>query len=378
MGPELSSSPIKYLWLDCDPGHDDAIAILLALYSPGLRLLVSTQCQVHGNASSYNTFSNAIRLLYAYGASDSIQVHQGASKPLLRPTRADPEIHGADGLGGVIGLPDAKNTTIRNRFAKSSLNAVQGLAEATKKCILEGNKLYIIATGPLTNVALFSAVHPELLSGVEEIIFMGGGVGIGNRSAAAEFNILCDPEAAQMVLNLEVPKVMIPLNVTHTAILTSELHSGLVESIDAAPVPAPTPLRSMLSSLVRYVPICLSYKPDPAEGSDVSFFAGSYRSTFGFTEGPPIHDACCLAYLYNPGWFKSKRYRVDVELAGLHTAGETVVDVWGYVRTDDSWGATGKNCIVTESMDVQGFFQLFFECIKKCDKVSPLNTSTTV
>ncbi|GAB1519751.1 Uridine nucleosidase 1 [Rhizoctonia solani] len=232
----------------------------------------------------------------------------------------DPEIHGADGLGGVIGLPDAKNTTIRNRFAKSSLNAVQGLAEATKKCILEGNKLYIIATGPLTNVALFSAVHPELLSGVEEIIFMGGGVGIGNRSAAAEFNILCDPEAAQMVLNLEVPKVMIPLNVTHTAILTSELHSGLVESIDAAPVPAPTPLRSMLSSLVR----------------------------------------------------------VDVELAGLHTAGETVVDVWGYVRTDESWGATGKNCIVTESMDVQGFFQLFFECIKKCDKVSPLNTSTAV
>ncbi|CAE6428635.1 unnamed protein product [Rhizoctonia solani] len=357
MGPELSSSPIKYLWLDCDPGHDDAIAILLALYSPGLRLLgIST---VHGNASSYNTFLNAIRLLYAYGASDSIQVHQGASKPLLRPTRADPEIHGADGLGGVIGLPDAKNTTIRNRFAKSSLNAVQGLAEATKKCILEGNKLYIIATGPLTNVALFSAVHPELLSGVEEIIFMGGGVGIGNRSAAAEFNILCDPEAAQMVLNLEVPKVMIPLNVTHTAILTSELHSGLVESIDAATVPAPTPLRSMLSSLV-------------------SFFAGSYRSTFGFTEGPPIHDACCLAYLYNPGWFKSKRYRVDVELAGLHTAGETVVDVWGYVRTDDSWGATGKNCIVTESMDVQGFFQLFFECIKKCDKVSPLNTSTAV
>ncbi|CEL63669.1 hypothetical protein RSOLAG1IB_05430 [Rhizoctonia solani AG-1 IB] len=352
MASELSSSPIKYLWLDCDPGHDDAIAILLALHSPGLELLgVST---VHGNASSYNTFSNAARLLYAYGANDSIQVHPGASKPLLRPTRADPEIHGADGLGGVIGLPDPENAIIRSKFANSSTNAIQGLAEAVKKCAQEEKKLYIIATGPLTNVALFSAVHPELLSGVEEIIFMGGGVGVGNRSAAAEFNILCDPEAAQMVLKLDVPKVMIPLNVTHTAILTPELHSRLVQSVGSLSSTTLTPLRRMLSSLV-------------------SFFAESYRSTFGFTEGPPIHDACCLAYLHNPSWFKSKRYRVDVELAGSHTAGETIVDVWGYARTDSSWGVAGKNCVVTESMDVQRFFQLFFDCVEKCDKTSPLN-----
>ncbi|KAG8690022.1 Uridine nucleosidase 1 [Ceratobasidium sp. 423] len=269
----------------------------------------------------------------------------------------DPEIHGADGLGGVIGLPDPEDTTIRGRFAKSSsANAVQGLAEAVKKCNLEGNRLYLVATGPLTNVALFSAVHPELLSGVEEIIFMGGGVGVGNRSAVAEFNILCDPEAAQMVLNLDVPKVMVPLNVTHAAILTPDLHMKLIQSDSSATA---TPLRRMLSSLV-------------------GFFAESYRSTFGFTEGPPIHDACCLAYLYNPSWFKSKRYRVDVELAGSHTAGETVIDVWGYARTDDSWGATGKNCIVTESMDVQLFFQLFLDCIRECDKVSPLNASTEI
>ncbi|CAE7233451.1 unnamed protein product [Rhizoctonia solani] len=360
MASEPPSSSIKYLWLDCDPGHDDAIAILLALYSPGVQLLgVST---VHGNASRYNTFSNAIRLLYAYGASDSIQVYPGASQPLLRPTRADPEIHGADGLGGVIGLPDPEDTTIRARFAKSPLNAVQALAEAVKKCASGGHKVHLIATGPLTNVALFSAVHPELLSGIEEIIFMGGGVGVGNRSAAAEFNILCDPEAAQMVLNLDVPKVMIPLNVTHTAILTPELHARLTQPMGpglsklSATV---TPLRHMLSSLV-------------------GFFAESYRTTFGFTQGPPIHDACCLAYLHNPDWFKAKRYRVDVELAGAHTAGETVVDVWGYARTDDSWSATGKNCIVIESMDVLLFFELLFSCIEECDKVSPLNASINV
>ncbi|KAH7343426.1 Inosine/uridine-preferring nucleoside hydrolase domain-containing protein [Rhizoctonia solani] len=358
MASQSSSPPIKYLWLDCDPGHDDAIAILLALYSPGVQLLgIST---VHGNASRYNTFSNAIRLLYAYGASDSIQVYPGASQPLLRPTRADPEIHGVDGLGGVIGLPDSENIAIRSRFAKSSsVNAIQGLAEAVRKCSLEGNKLYLIATGPLTNVALFSAVHPELLSGIEEIIFMGGGVGVGNRGAVAEFNILCDPEAAQMVLNLEVPKVMIPLNVTHTAILTPELHARLVQPAGSSASATTSPLRRMLSSLI-------------------GFFAESYRTTFGFTEGPPIHDACCLAYLHNPSWFKVKRYRVDVELAGSYTAGETVVDVWGYTRTDDSWGAAGKNCIVTDSMDIQLFFQLLFDCIGECDKVSPLNASNNI
>ncbi|KEP55324.1 inosine-uridine preferring nucleoside hydrolase [Rhizoctonia solani 123E] len=358
MASEPSYPSTKYLWLDCDPGHDDAIAILLALYLPGVQLLgIST---VHGNASQYNTFCNAIRLLYAYGASDSIQVYPGAPQPLLRPTRADPEIHGVDGLGGVIGLPDPKDTTIRSRYSKSSsVNAVQGLAQAVKKCTSEGNKLYLVATGPLTNVALFSAIHPELLSGIGEIIFMGGGVGVGNRSATAEFNILCDPEAAQMVLNLDLPKVMIPLNVTHTAILTSELHTRLIQPVGSELSTTVTPLRHMLSSLV-------------------GFFAESYRTTFGFTAGPPIHDACCLVYLHNPNWFKAKRYRVDVELTGLHTAGETVVDVWEYARTDNSWGAVGKNCIVTESMDVRLFFQLVFDCIEECDKVSPLNASNNV
>ncbi|KAB5596304.1 hypothetical protein CTheo_289 [Ceratobasidium theobromae] len=326
------SLPTKYLWLDCDPGHDDAIAILMALHSPGIQLLgIST---VHGNASRQNTYANAARLLYAYGASETIHVYPGAPQPLLRPTRADPEIHGMDGLGGVIGLPDPEDVAIAHLFSKSpSMNAVQGLEATVKRCLSENKKISLIATGPLTNVALFFAIHPELAPGIEVIIFMGGGVGVGNRSAVAEFNILCDPEAAQMVLNLEIPKVMIPLNVTHTAILTPALHERLILADKADTPVATTPLRRMLSSLV-------------------SFFADSYRSTFGFTEGPPLHDACCLAYLHDSSWFKSKRYRVDVELAGTHSAGETIVDVWGYTPTDNSWGTTGKNCIVAESMDV--------------------------
>jgi uridine nucleosidase len=144
--------------------------------------------------------------------------------------------------------------TIRNLFSKSpSTNAVQGLEAAVKKCLSEDKKVYVIATGPLTNIALFSAVHPDLIPGIAEIIFMGGGVGVGNRSAVAEFNILCDPEAAQMVLNLEVPKVMIPLNVTHTAILTPALHARLLRINETDSSVTTTPLRRMLSSLVRYV-----------------------------------------------------------------------------------------------------------------------------
>ncbi|QRV72895.1 inosine-uridine preferring nucleoside hydrolase [Ceratobasidium sp. AG-Ba] len=348
------SQKTKYLWLDCDPGHDDAIAILMALYTPGIKLLgIST---VHGNNTSANTFANAIKLLYAYGASDKIRVYPGASQPLIRPARADPEIHGPDGLGGVVGLPGLSHPAVASLYTQSqSLRAVQGLEATVKSCIERNIKLHIIASGPLTNIALFSALHPELVSGIEQIIFMGGGVGVGNRSAVAEFNILCDPEAAQMVLNLEVPKVMIPLNVTHTAILTRELHdNGLVKS-SATTSDTPTALRVMLSSLVR-------------------FFAETYRTTFGFTDGPPIHDACCVAYLHNPEWFKVKRYRVDIELAGTHSAGETVVDVWGYLPTENSWGRAGKNCMITESMDVPSFFNLFFECVSRCDQVSPLNS----
>jgi uridine nucleosidase len=144
---------------------------------------------------------------------------------------------------------------------------------------------------------------------------------------------------------------MIPLNVTHTAIFTSAIHRRLLsgsnstqtpedgvqlhleESLKHMPPPATT-LRHMLSTLIL-------------------FFAHTYRETFDFTDGPPIHDALTIAYLSQPGIFKAKRYRVDVELAGTHTVGETVVDVWNYRGLgENSWGSDGKNCLVAESVDV--------------------------
>ena len=120
--------------------------------------------------------------------------------------------------------------------------------------------------------------------------------------------------------------VMIPLNVTHTAIFTAR-H---MERLD----PTRTPLRHTLSTLL-------------------SFFAHTYRDVFGFTDGPPLHDALTIAYLARPEVFKGKRQHVDIELRGEYSAGETIVDVWNYQRSDDSWGKMGKNCLVLESVDVR-------------------------
>ena len=119
-------------------------------------------------------------------------------------------------------------------------------------------------------------------------------------------------------------------------------------------------------------------------------FAERYEQTFGFREGPPLHDALTVAYIVKPEIFQLKRYRVDIELNGTHSAGQTVVDIWNYQKSDDSWGSKGKNCMIVENVDVRSFillshpelmetskveefFTLLLECIDRCDKVSPLN-----
>ena len=133
---------------------------------------------------------------------------------------------------------------------------------------------------------------------------------------------------------------MIPLNVTHTAIVTREWHCQVLspgsklENEDSPLPPPKTPLRYMLSTLL-------------------SFFAEAYKTVFGFVRGPPIHDALTVVYVAHPELFACERYHVDVELSGEHTAGETVADLWDYKKSDDSWGRTGKNCNVAESLDVR-------------------------
>lgn len=176
---------------------------------------------------------------------------------------------------------------------------------------------------------------------------------------------------------------MIPINVTHTAIVTKEMHAQLLSPLAALSTngilpSSSTNLRHTLSTVI-------------------SFFADSYKSVFGFDDGPPLHDALTVAYVSCPELFRTIRYHVDVELTGTHSTGETIVDVWNYRSCDDTWGPDGKNCLVAQSVEVcffdsreaqfkthvyifaqnlkvEKFFKLLLDSVTLCDKVSPLNT----
>lgn len=377
----LSSSQMKNIWLNIDPGHDDAIALMLAIHCSDVNLIgVST---THGNAPSSHTALNAAKCLHAYNAPAHIKVYPGAPNPLILPAKHDPEIHGEDGLGGVQGLPSADEPAVIDRFVKIySENEQVGLVRALEGMVNEirktwkggkGDKVTVISSGPLTNIALFISVYPDLIEqgAIDEFVFMGGGVGLGNRSAVAEYNILTDPHAAQIVLDSSVKTTMIPINVTHKAIVTYEIQHCLLAGVYPSsistsdklipgspypPLPTPkTPLRHTLGTIINY-------------------FASSYKSVFGFPSGPPLHDALTIAYVQKPELFQGKRYRVDVELNVGHCMGETVVDMWNHKGlNEESWGREGKNCFVVQEMDVPQFFDLFLNSVEACDKVSPLN-----
>ena len=147
-------------------------------------------------------------------------------------------------------------------------------------------------------------------------------------------------EAAQIVVNNPIKTVMLPINVTHMAIVNPAIHARLCSSHDHdhdhdhhTLIPPETNLRKMLSSLV-------------------TFFGDTYREVFGFEDGPPLHDALTIAYVFNPALFKGRRLHVDVETRGEHTTGATIVDTWNYGKYDDTWGPNGKNCVVLESLEV--------------------------
>ena len=144
---------------------------------------------MHGNANAYHTARNAARCLHAFGAPEDIHVYPGASRPLIRPTKHDPEIHGDDGLGGVEGLPGDDDPGSIARFVLDDrgdpVRALDGLSKSIKEAMAKGYKVTVVSCGPCTNIALFVCVYPDLLVGIEQFVIMGGGVGLGNRSAVA-------------------------------------------------------------------------------------------------------------------------------------------------------------------------------------------------
>ena len=192
--------------LDCDPGHDDAIALLLALASPEVRLLGVTT--VSGNQTLEKTTANAIRVLDHVGRAD-VPVAAGAARPLIRARNVAADVHGETGLDGPDLPPAAREP--------EPTHAIDWIAHALEA---SATPVTLVPTGPLTNIALFLTRYPELAAKVERVVLMGGAVGEGNTTPAAEFNIWADPEAAHLVFTSGLDLTMVGLDVTHKALIT--------------------------------------------------------------------------------------------------------------------------------------------------------------
>ena len=200
--------------LDCDPGHDDAIAILLALGSPEIDLLGITT--IGGNHSLEKVTFNA-RAVCELAGRPEVPVHAGCMKPLVREAIDAAYIHGETGLDGVE-LPEPSRP-------QAEQHAVAWLIETVMSH--EPGTVTLVATGPLTNVAVAARMEPRIVGRIKEIVLMGGAYGVGNATPVAEFNILCDPEAAHIVFNERWPLTMIGLDVTHRALCTPDVQRSL-------------------------------------------------------------------------------------------------------------------------------------------------------
>ena len=307
-GAGVSSTPVV---LDCDPGHDDAIALLLALASPEIELLGVTT--TYGNQTLAKTTENALRVLELVGRTD-VPVAAGADRPLVRDLVVAAHVHGESGLDGPV-LPTA---TTRPQAD----DAIGFLARVIAGA---GRPVTLVPTGPLTNVARYLQAHGGV--GVERIVLMGGAIAEGNMTPAAEFNIWADPEAAQVVFHAGLPVVMAGLDVTHRAVTTPAVQERLR---------AGGTVGTFVADLV-------------------DFFTVYHRETYGW-EGAPIHDAVAVAEIIRPGLMRTIERNVEVELESELCRGRTVVD---------RWHRTGRpaNVAVGVGLDTGAFFDLLVERI---------------
>eukprot|EP00823_Brevimastigomonas_motovehiculus_P003380 TRINITY_DN204_c2_g2_i1.p1 TRINITY_DN204_c2_g2~~TRINITY_DN204_c2_g2_i1.p1 ORF type:complete len:471 (+),score=155.19 TRINITY_DN204_c2_g2_i1:30-1442(+) len=462
------------VWLDCDPGHDDFMAIVLAAHNPRLRLLgISTSA---GNQTILRTTTNALNCLNVCGKGKEIPVVAGQAHPLMCSTiTVCPEIHGESGLETIGG--NSKQT-----FPSHTLSPLKEKAPIAMSRIIcaSAQKVTLIATGPLTNVALLLSLCPEVTHHLKQIVIMGGAMRGGNTHPVAEFNIQTDPEAAKIVFDqslpprthplscslassiscsscsssscschsssslsvslantneiketetktktekqtekqqkqtptsstkkttttqsssssssipdyaitaVPVPVYMVPVEVTHTAIVTEKVlnriaslsyqpsfssssSSSLSSSSVSASASSSSSTTTKTEKQTSTQSISLSPSPYAALLRDLlEFFSKTYKEVFGFTEGPPLHDPCAVAYVIDPFLFQGRWMRVEVEVASPLCRGQTVCDIW-----DQMVSATRpKNVFVCEKMNVSAFWDLLLAALSKANAISCMN-----
>jgi pyrimidine-specific ribonucleoside hydrolase len=302
--------------LDCDPGHDDALAIALACASPSLDVLAVTT--VGGNASLAATTRNALRVLTLLERTD-VPVAAGAERPLTRELLVQPDFHGKTGLDGAD-LPEA---AVAAR-PETALELTAALIRASTTPIT------LVPTGPLTNIALLLRAFPGLARRIGAISLMGGSLGVGNMTPSAEFNIWQDPEAAAIVFGAGVPILMAGLDVTHEALVLP----GDIARLDGLG----TRTGRVFADLMR-------------------FFAIHHRDRYGW-DGPPIHDAVAVGVLVAPWLIDRRAMRIDVETGDGLTRGRTIGDEHGM-------GGRPVNAEVSVHLDRTAFVDLIVDAVAR-------------
>jgi inosine-uridine nucleoside N-ribohydrolase len=297
--------------IDCDPGHDDAIALLLALASPEVDLLGITT--VAGNQTLEKTTANALKILEFVGRTE-VPVAAGAPRPLVREPYVAAYVHGETGMDG----PDLPAP----RTAPVSEHAVDFLAA---KLTASPEPVTVIPVGPLTNVGLLLARYPEAADRIDRIVLMGGAIAEGNVTPAAEFNIWADPEAASRVFTSGIDVTMIGLDVTHKA---------LFRPADSERLAATGRVGRLVAELF-------------------GFYQQFHSEQYGW-DGSPVHDAVAVAHVVRPGIVHTADRGVVVDCGGELSRGRTYVDLWGRAHWE-------PNAHVAVDIDAQGFVDFLVE-----------------
>ncbi|MGO4383656.1 uridine-preferring nucleoside hydrolase UriH [Specibacter sp. RAF43] len=330
MNPQQQQSPAgaagqaagpRKIILDCDPGHDDAVAILLAHGNPAIELLAVTT--VVGNQTLEKVTRNALAVGTIAGIT-GVPFAAGCPRPLVRTIENAPDIHGDSGMDGPA-LPDSS-------IALDPRHAVDLIIETVMAH--EPGTVTLVPTGGLTNIALAARKEPRIVERVQEVVLMGGGYHVGNWSPVAEFNIKIDPEAAHIVFNEKWPVVMVGLDLTHQALATPEV----VAAIGAV---GTKPARFVLELM--------------------EFFTKTYKDAQGF-DYPPVHDPCAVAYVIDPTVMTTQRVPVDIELTGTLTLGMTVADFRAPAPAD-------CNTSVAVDLDHEKFWHLVTDALVRIGEV---------
>ncbi len=306
----------KKIILDCDPGHDDAIALLLAHGNPDIELLAVTT--VVGNQTLNKVTRNALCIAHIANIHD-VPFAAGCHRPLVREIKTAPDIHGETGLDGPV-LPEPT-------MKLDARHAVDLIIDV----IMENppNSVTLVPTAGLTNIAMAVRKAPQIVERVKEVVLMGGGYHKGNRSAVAEFNIVIDPEAAHIVFNEKWPLTMVGLDLTHQAQATPDIIDAIAQ------------INTRTSQFVL---------------DALKFYGDRYREHQGFGY-PPVHDPCAVAYVIDPHVMTTQKVPVNIELTGTLTTGMTVAD-FRFPPPEDC------HTQVAVKLDCARFWQLVIDALK--------------